>query len=62
MVGSIRDGRRMLSVRTVCGTSLSHWLSGKLELVELRPAMKWCLKVWMARSARFLRWSPAGVS
>ena len=53
--GLMREVRSKLSVMTAWGRSLSQRYSGKFLSVLQRPAMKWFLKVRMARSAAFRR-------
>ena len=44
------------------GMSLSHRLMGNAGSVLQSVAMKWFLKVRMARSAAFRRWTSGGTS
>ena len=50
------EERRWFRVMSHWGRRRSHSLSGKFGSQEQRPAMKWFLKVWMARSAALRRW------
>jgi len=51
LFGFCRDVRSMLSVICACGRNSSHSWIGKSMSTVASPAMKWCLKVWMALSA-----------
>ena len=41
-----------------CGINKSQQFAGESGSAPLSMAMKWFLKVWMARSAGFALWSP----
>ena len=58
MAGLMRDGRRKFNVMTAWGTSRFQQLDGKSGLMPLLIAIKWFLKVWIARSAGLVQWSP----
>ena len=58
----MREPRSKLRVMSACGRSFSHRIKGKSGSVLQRPAMKWFLKVRMARSAALRRWMWGGAS
>ena len=60
--GLIREPCIKLIVRTACGMSLSHKCMGNLASVVHNPAMKWFLKVRIARSAALVRCWPGAAS
>ena len=53
--GLMRDPRRRLSVQVACGSRRSHRWMGKFGSVVHSPAIRWFLKVRMARSAALRR-------
>ena len=53
--GLVLEERRRLRVSSAWKSRRSHSPRGKSGGKEARLAKKWCLKVWMARSAAFLR-------
>ena len=62
MLGFVRDGRNMLIVRMDCAINRSHSNSGKDGSHVTSPAFKCDLKVWMALSAKFVRYLWGGAS
>ena len=56
MFGLMQNFRSKLSMRMACGISRHHIWIGKYLWVLESPAMKWSLKVLMARSNEFLQW------
>ena len=56
IVGTAFDWCSKFSVNIVWGNNLSHNLTGNVSSTPARTDLKWLLKVWIARSARFLQW------
>ena len=54
--GCTLDVRSIFSESWACLISLHHNIVGKFLSPMLMPAMKWFLKVWIARSTAFARW------
>ena len=61
-LGFMRNRLSRLSVVRVCGRILSQRLIGKFLCVLHDPAMKWFLKVWIARLAAFCQYTCGGTS
>ena len=49
--------RKRFNVTIVCWISWSHWDKGKSGSTKASPALKYCLKVWIARYAKFIQWA-----
>lgn len=62
MRGLRLEARRRFNVSSAWGIRRSQPLGGKLGSVALRVEMKWFLKLWIARSAKLVRWSPGEAS
>eukprot|EP00956_Cyclotella_meneghiniana_P003706 scaffold4513_cov37-Cyclotella_meneghiniana.AAC.1 len=62
IVGVALDWHRRLSVISVCGSSLSHRLGGKLSAVPASTLRKWALKLRIATSAALRLWHPGGTN
>ena len=61
-LGLRRQARRRLRVSSARGRRRHQFKRGKFGSVLARPAMKWFLKVRMARSEEFRRWICGGTS
>ena len=55
ILGFALDARSKLSVVIACGSNRSHSYNGKNGSQVANSALKCDLKVWIARSAKFVR-------
>lgn len=54
--GCTLEVRNMFNESCACGMNLLHMAAGQSLSIVQNPAMRWFLKVWMARSAALTLW------